>query len=203
MIAALHGTLVEKEMGRTVVDVGGVGYEVLVSLQTAADLPELGAEVRLLCHTHVREDALQIFGFLAPDERRAFELLIGVSGIGPKLALTILSGMPVAELAAAVSGADHARLQTIPGVGRKTAERVVVELREKFARLDLAARGPSARPAAPAGQAASVIEALVGLGYKRPLSEKAVRRALELGPPELASSAERLLRAALAAVGEG
>ena len=135
MIAALKGVVAEKNLQRVVVDVGGVGYLVNVSMQTLADLPAVGEPVQLRCHTHVREDALQIFGFTRALEQQAFELLILVSGIGPKLALTALSGMPVERLLGAIAHADHAALQRIPGVGKKTAERVVVELRERCAKL--------------------------------------------------------------------
>src|SRR5439155_279540 len=130
MIASLAGTLGEKSPERLVLDVGGVGYAVQVSLQTFADLPPAGATVRLLVHTEVREDAIELFGFLRPEERALFHLLRKVKGLGPRTALGVLSGMPLAALLAAIGGGDGGRLQTIPGVGRKLAERIVVECRE-------------------------------------------------------------------------
>lgn len=198
MIAHLRGKLIEKGLQRVVVDVGGVGYLVHLSAQTLAELPAVGGDVELRCHTHVREDALQIYGFSGEREQDAFELLILVSGIGPKLALTILSGMSVGDLIGAIAGADLRKLQTIPGVGKKTAERMVVELRERCAKLGLA---PA--PGRPVGGAASagpdVVEALVNLGYKRSAAEKAVDRVLEGGG---APTAEQLLRAALGTFAE-
>jgi Holliday junction DNA helicase RuvA len=200
MIAALKGVISEKSLQRVVVDVGGVGYLVNVSMQTLADLPAAGEPVQLRCHTHVREDALQIFGFTQALEQQAFELLILVSGIGPKLALTALSGMPVARLLGAIAHGDHAALQRIPGVGKKTAERVVVELKERCAKLNLPEQpGPAAVPP-PAGLDAEVVEALINLGYKRKLAETAVARARRDGEAELGP--EQLLRASLAAMAE-
>lgn len=201
MIAALKGVIAEKSLQRVVVDVGGVGYLINVSMQTLADLPAAGEPVQLRCHTHVREDALQIFGFTQALEQQAFELLILVSGIGPKLALTALSGMPVERLLTAIARGDHAALQRIPGVGKKTAERVVVELRERCAKLKLPEQPGLAAPSPPAGLNAEVVEALINLGYKRKLAEQAVARASragdgdELGP-------EQLLRASLSAMAE-
>ncbi len=199
MIGSLRGALAEKELatGAVRVEVGGVGYRVHVSAQTLAALPEAGEAVFLLCHTHVREDALQLFGFLARPELELFELLIGVSGIGPKLALTALSGLPVAELTRAIVGADLRRLQSIPGIGKKTAERIVLELKDRCAGL-LSELPSGAAPAAPptARQAGEVVTALVNLGYKRAQAEKAVARALEANA-SLASDLERLLREAL------
>jgi holliday junction DNA helicase RuvA len=199
VIGSLRGTLQQRGLDRVIVDVGGVGYLVLVSSQTLSALPAIGEPVQLLCHTHVREDALQIFGFAAVAEQQAFELLIAVSGIGPKLALTTLSGMPVRELVEAIAAEDHRRLQTIPGIGKKTAERMVVELKERCALLagELAPAEPG-RPAAPAPPA-EVVEALVNLGYKRQAAQKAVERAMagEAGRPP-----EQLLREALIIIRE-
>ena len=127
MIAFLRGRILEKEPNRVLVDVNGVGYEVLVPLSTFYDIGDEGADVALRIHTHVREDALQLFGFLTQLERQMFERLIAVSGIGPKLAIAVLSGLETRELVAAVQRADVARLTTIPGVGKKTAERIVLE----------------------------------------------------------------------------
>ncbi len=199
MIASLKGVLQHKGLDRVVVDVGGVGYLAHVSSQTLGALPGEGEPVRLLCHTHVREDALQIYGFADAAEQTAFELLISVSGIGPKLALTTLSGLPVRELLGAIAAGDHRRLQTIPGVGRKTAERMVVELKERCGRLagELAADG--ARPPTALGTG-EVIEALVNLGYKRAHAEGAVERVLR--ESEGVPRPEALLRAALAKIRE-
>jgi Holliday junction DNA helicase RuvA len=192
VIAALTGILRHKGVGDLVIDVGGVGYSVRVSLQTLAELPPEGESVSLLCHTHVREDALQLFGFLNSHERDVFELLISVSGVGPKLALTILSGMPVNQLGVAMAEGNHRRLVTIPGVGKRTAERLIVELKDRFGSL---AVGTASRP--PAGSAGTehLVEALAGLGYRRQMAEKAVAQAAQGGdelPPE------QLLRRALA-----
>jgi Holliday junction DNA helicase RuvA len=173
MIASLAGTLGEKSPERLVLDVGGVGYAVQVSLQTFADLPPAGATVRLLVHTEVREDAIELFGFLRPEERALFHLLRKVKGVGPRTALGVLSGMPLAALLAAVAGGDGARLQTIPGVGKKLAERIVVECREGAAALG----APRAEgPVAAAGVLGEAVSALVNLGYKRAEAERAVER---------------------------
>lgn len=198
MIAFLRGTLLEKGLQRVIVDVGGVGYQAHVSLQTLADLPAPGQPVELRCHTHVREDALQIFGFLHVEEQRAFELLIAVSGIGPKLALTILSGITVGDLLRAIVNEDHRRLQTVPGVGKKTAERLVVELKDRCAKLE----GAAAPATGGAGRIGTeVVEALANLGYKKGQAEKAVRRVLER-EKGAEMGAEQLLRAALSAMAE-
>jgi holliday junction DNA helicase RuvA len=203
MIASLSGTLTRKELDRVVVEVGGVGYLVQVSARTLAALPETGAPVSLLCHTHVREDALQIFGFLQPSEQALFELLISISGIGPRLALTALSGMAVAEFVSSIAAEDHRSLQSIPGIGRKTAERIVLELKGRCARLLTEMGQPPPVTAAPGpqpGAAGEVVEALVNLGYKRVLAERAVERALATGEQP---AREQLLRQALASIREG
>jgi len=173
VIASLAGTLAEKTPERLVVDVGGVGYAVHVSLQTFADLPANGAPVRLLVHTEVREDAIELFGFLVPDERRLFQLLCKVKGLGPRTALVVLSGMPWRELAATIAGGDAGRLQTIPGVGKKLGERIVVECREGAALL-AAGSAPAPAPARSDGVLDEAISALVNLGYKRAEAERAV-----------------------------
>ena len=202
MIAALRGTLSQRGADRVVVDVSGVGYLVQVSSQTLAALPPVGDTVQLLCHTHVREDALQIFGFATPAEQQAFELLIAVSGIGPKLALTALSGMPVRELVGALAAEDHRKLQTIPGIGKKTAERMVVELKDRCATLagELAPAEPG-QPAPSTAVPVEVVEALVNLGYKRQAAQRAVERVVERGGQPPPPPAE-LLRAALATMRE-
>jgi holliday junction DNA helicase RuvA len=189
-IASLAGTLTEKSPDGLVVDVGGVGYAVQVSLQTFADLPLAGASVRLLVHTEVREDAIELIGFLAPEERALFHLLRRVKGLGPRTALVVLSGMPLAELVATIADGDAARLQTIPGVGKKFAERIVVECREGAALLSAGAPRPEA---VVSGDAVvdEAISALVNLGYKRAEAERAVQR---VGRP---APLEDVVRAAL------
>ncbi|HYR96154.1 MAG TPA: Holliday junction branch migration protein RuvA [Candidatus Binatus sp.] len=191
MFASLAGTLTEKSPERLVVDVGGVGYAVHVSLQTFADLPSAGSAVRLLVHTEVREDAIELIGFLAADERTLFHLLRKVKGLGPRTALVVLSGMPRHDLAATIASGDAARLQTIPGVGKKFAERIVVECREGAATL--AAGPPSPGVAArDDGVLGEAVSALVNLGYKRAEAERAVER---VGRP--AAPLEDVVRAAL------
>jgi Holliday junction DNA helicase RuvA len=201
MIARLRGTLVERGLQQVIVDVGGVGYLAHVSLQTLTALPPEGHEVELRCHTHVREDALQVFGFVNADEQRAFELLITVSGIGPKLALTILSGMSVSDLLGSIAGGDHRRLQSIPGVGKKTAERMVVDLKDRCAELQVP--GVAAAAAITGGGAGGeVVAAMANLGYKKNLAERAVERVLKREADRGPLGAEQLLRAALAVVQE-
>jgi Holliday junction DNA helicase RuvA len=180
VIAQLRGTLVEKSFDRVVVEVGGVGYAVIVSLQTLAELPQPGHNVLLRTHLQVRDDAHVLYGFATDEERRAFELCIGVSGIGPKLAMAMLSSLRPDELAAAIRDNDVARLQRTPGVGRRTAERVVLELKDRLDRLGIeGAAAPTASPSgAPlAGSAATVSSALVNLGYRAPEADRAAREA--------------------------
>ena len=135
MIAHLRGRLISKHPNQAIVEAGGVGYDVIITVPTFSELPALGGEVALHIHTHVREDALALYGFLRPEEKQLFEKLITVSGIGPKLAITILSGMATSEMVGAIRSNDFARLTKIPGIGRKTAERMCVELRDKLERL--------------------------------------------------------------------
>jgi len=182
MIAHLQGRLLEKHPNRVIVDVGGVGYEVHVPLSTFYGLGEPGAGISLRIHTHVREDALALYGFATPLELQIFERLIATSGIGPKLALAVLSGIEPAELVAAVRHGDVARLTAIPGVGKKTAERIGLELKDRLP--DLLPPGDAAGSAA--SQAAGslrgdLLSALVNLGYHRPLAERAVEAALRTG----------------------
>jgi holliday junction DNA helicase RuvA len=194
VIAALAGLLAEKTPERLVVDVGGVGYAVHVSLQTFADLPPAGATVRLLVHTEVREDAIELFGFLNAQERAVFHLLRKVKGLGPRTSLAVLSGMPVAELAATIAAGDAARLQTIPGVGRRFAERIVLECRDHAALL---AAGGAPRAALPIADAAldEAVSALVNLGYKRAEAERALEKV------KRPAAVEELVRAALQGLG--
>src|SRR5467141_847081 len=163
MIGQLRGRLADKRPNQVLVYVGGVGYLVQVPLSTFASLGELHTEVTLLIHTHVREDAFSLYGFLSSREKHFFELLLSASGVGPTLALKILSGMNVEELIPAIRGSDLARLTRIPGVGRKTAERIVVELKDKLEAV--AIEGGKPAPASPAGIEADVISALINLGY--------------------------------------
>jgi len=169
MIAHLSGTLIQKQPNSVVIDVGGVGYEVFIPTTTFTAMPNAGAEVSLDIHTHVREDALSLYGFSSRQERRVFERLISISGIGPKLAVTILSGGSVEGLVGAIRRGDLARLTSIPGVGKKTAERIVVELKDKLKEF-------TEEPAKPVVET-DVLSALENLGYSRPMAEAAVRRA--------------------------
>jgi Holliday junction DNA helicase RuvA len=199
MIGQLRGTLAEKRPNQVLVDVGGVGYVVLVPLSTFAALGELHTEVTLLIHTHVREDALSLYGFVSSREKHLFELLISASGVGPSLALKILSGMSVDELVPAIRGNDLARLTKIPGVGRKTAERMVVELKDKLEAVVIEVERPAA--SSPAGVEADVVSALVNLGYEARVAEKAVEEAREESGAG-ANNFEKLLRAALQALSQ-
>ncbi|GBC81222.1 Holliday junction ATP-dependent DNA helicase RuvA [bacterium HR10] len=183
MIAHLRGTLVQKQPTSVVIDVHGVGYEVAIPLSTYYELGEVGSTVSLLIYTHVREDALQLYGFRTPIEKELFLRLISVAGVGPKLAITILSGLSVDQLIPAIRANDLARLMAIPGVGRKTAERVIVELRDKVAALTTEEAESAYRAAAEAEAAdeavkRDVISALINLGYPRPLAEKTVAAVL-------------------------
>jgi Holliday junction DNA helicase RuvA len=179
MIAFLRGTVLDKQPNRIVVDVQGVGYEVLVPLSTYYEAPEAGGEVSLRVHTHVREDAIQLFGFLTELERQLFERLISVSGIGPKLAIAVLSGLDAPEVLGAVQRADVARLTGIPGIGKKTAERIVLELKDRLASMTGAAARETV-PASTSGERLRVdlLSALQNLGYHRPQAEKAVEKVL-------------------------
>ncbi|HLK54716.1 MAG TPA: Holliday junction branch migration protein RuvA [Candidatus Angelobacter sp.] len=172
MIAHLRGKLISKHPNQAIVEAGGVGYDVVISVPTFSELPSLNAEVSLFIHTHVREDALALFGFLRAQEKQLFEKLLSVSGIGPKLAITILSGMPADAMVAAIKGNNVASLTRIPGIGKKTAERMVLELRDKLDTFSVSAEATAA--ATPVEE--DVISALVNLGYQRPLAEKALAR---------------------------
>jgi Holliday junction DNA helicase RuvA len=183
MIAFLRGRVIEKHPNRLVVDVQGVGYEVLVPLSTYYDVGEEGSEAALRIYTHVREDALQLYGFLTDLERQVFERLIGISGIGPKLAIAVLSGIESRELVAAVQRADVARLTGIPGIGKKTAERIVLELKDRLASLAVpAVAGTTAAPSPGDRLREDIVSALQNLGYHRPQAEKAVESVLKAAP---------------------
>jgi Holliday junction DNA helicase RuvA len=171
MIARLRGTVLEKSPSEVVIDVGGVGYHAFVSLTTFCVLPETGQPTDLAIVTNLRDNALELFAFSTPTERAMFQLLRGVSGVGPRLALAVLSGMPPTELAGVLADGDVARLVSVPGVGKKTAERLVVELKSKVE--DLAAEGRVEAGSTPIDEDA--VTALVGLGYKQGEARKAVR----------------------------
>lgn len=191
MIAHLRGKLIARHPNQAIVETAGVGYEVVISVPTFSDLPPLGGEVALFIHTHVREDQLALYGFLRAEEKQLFEKLITVSGIGPKLAITILSGMAAAELGNAIRGNDLARLTKIPGIGRKTAERLVLELRDK---LPVAGREVAAAVPALSAVQEDVLSALVNLGYQRAAAEKALASVAKDG------SFDAMFRGALAAM---
>lgn len=201
MIAQIRGRLSVKEPHRIVVDVNGVGYLLFIPLSTFYQLPEVPGEVFLHTHTHVRDDAIQLFGFHTRDEQALFELLQGVAGIGPRLATNILSGISVDELIPALSEGDLARLRAVPGVGKKLAERLVVELREKVATLRLPQRAIPAAPAPAEDRAVDdVVSALVNLGCNRKEAAKAAEAARkELGP---SAPFEALIKTALRGLSE-
>ena len=193
MIAHLRGRILEKHPNRIVVDVGGVGYDVSVPVSTFYGLGEPGGDVALRIHTHVREDALLLYGFATRLEQEFFERLISISGIGPKVALSVLSGIEPAELIRAIEKGDFSRLTAIPGVGKKTSERIVLELKDRLPRVhqEAAADGSSSAPPALRDD---VLSALINLGYHRPLAENAVEKAVKLTPD---GDFERTLRHAL------
>jgi holliday junction DNA helicase RuvA len=176
MIAHIRGKLIAKHPNQAVVEAAGVGYDVTISVPTFSELAGIGAEVALHVHTHVREDAIALFGFLHPEEKQLFERLLSVSGIGPKLAITILSGMAAGDMVSAIRGNDVAKLTKIPGIGKKTAERMVLELRDKLKDFGLEA---ASAPASPMEE--DVLSALTNLGYQRPLAEKAVATVMRTG----------------------
>lgn len=191
MIAHLRGKVIARHPNQAIVEAGGIGYDVIISVPTFSELPPLGGEVSLHIHTHVREDQLALYGFLRPEEKQLFEKLLTVSGIGAKLAITILSGMAADEMVNAIRGNDVARLTKIPGIGKKTAERMVLELRDKLATA--ASEVAAVMPSFGAVQE-DVLSALVNLGYQRTSAEKA------LGTVEKSGSFDVMFRAALAAM---
>ena len=170
MIAYLRGTLIAKHPNQAIVETGGVGYDITITVPTFTELPGVGGEVALHIHTHVREDVLALYGFLRPEEKQLFEKLITVSGIGPKLAVTILSGMAADEMVRGIRGNDVVRLTRIPGIGKKTAERMVLELRDKLP--EKSGEVSAVPPASTVEQ--DVISALVNLGYQRAAAERAL-----------------------------
>ena len=195
MIAHLSGRLLGKQPNQVIVDVNGVGYEVNIPISTFYEVGEVGHSVQLQIYTHVREDTIALFGFKTSKEKMVFEHLTSISGIGPKLGITILSGMPVDELVFAIRQSNLARLTSIPGVGKKTAERLVVELRDKLAKLKAAAAETSLAVEPISQQQEDVISALVNLGYAKLAAEKAVQTAISTANGE--APFEELLRRAL------
>ncbi len=191
MIGHLRGTLIDKRPNQILLDVGGVGYQVSIPLSTFYSLGDLHSEVTLLIRTHLREDSIALYGFLTAREKHFFELLLSASGVGPGLALKILSGMSVDDLVPAIRRSDLVQLTRIPGVGKKTAERIVVELRDKLAAMEAV---EAEKPATRTGLEADAISALLNLGYDRRVAEKAVAEAKRDGA---ASTFEALLKAAL------
>lgn len=206
MIAHLSGTLLAKHATSVIVDVGGVGYEVTIPVTTFYDLGETNAPVRLQIYTHVREEALQLFGFRTLRERELFTLLISVSGIGPKSAVAMLSGMSADEIVTAIRQSNYARITSIPGVGRKTAERLVIELRDKMAALSgpapeeqVGAGGPTAAQSEDALRE-DTLAALLQLGFPKPAAEKAITGAMQEGGD---LSVEVILRRSLRTLSKG
>jgi Holliday junction DNA helicase RuvA len=207
MIAHLSGTLLSKQATSVILDVAGVGYEVTIPLSTFYDLEDLGSPVQLRIYTHVREDALQLFGFKTARERELFMRLISVSGIGPKLGITLLSGMSADEMIASIRTNNLARLTLIPGVGRKTAERLVVELREKVATLsspeleeELGAKAEVRTVPTEDSVRADALSALLNLGYQRTAAEKAIDSTVGEGDD---ISVESVLRRSLRKLARG
>jgi holliday junction DNA helicase RuvA len=192
MIAHLRGRLLVKHPQQAIIEAGGVGYEVLISVPTFSALPAEGTEVALFIYTHVREDTLALYGFLDREQKRVFERLITVSGVGPKLAVTIQSGLSSERLVGAIRSQDHATLSQIPGIGKRMAERLVVDLKDKLEDMatapPLAETGPSTE---------DVLSALVNLGYQRPVAQKAIASAVAKDKT-VGNNFDALFRAALA-----
>jgi len=199
MIGHLRGSVVEKHPNQIIVEAAGVGYEVQIPISTYTALPDVGALAALRIHTHVREDALTLYGFATLEEKVVFERLIAVSGIGPKLAITVLSGLATGELITAIRNGDVQSLVRIPGVGKKTAERMVLELKDKLAGIDPAGKSVPSAGVGPAFTALErdVLSALQNLGCARPAAEAALQKLKEQGAP---AEFEAYFRAALAAM---
>lgn len=194
MIAHLRGRLLDKHPNQAILEIGGVGYDVTITVPTFSALPGLGSEVALHIHTHVREDVLALYGFVQPEEKQLFEKLITVSGIGPKLGITILSGMPSEEMVRAIRSNDIARLTRIPGIGKKTAERMVLELRDK---LPAESEGDVAPVPSLTAVEEDVLSALMNLGYQRPAAERALATTTKNGKEH---SFDAMFRGALGAL---
>ncbi len=199
MIGHLRGTILEKHPNELIVEAAGVGYQLQIPISTYTTLPDSGSAVALRIHTHVREDAILLFGFATALEQSVFEKLISVSGIGPKLAITVLSGLPTAELIDAVRTSALDRLVRIPGVGKKTAERIVLELKDKLPAIEIVGKVSTPQQTGPALSPleADVLSALQNLGCSRPAAEQAVRKVSERGAP---NDFESYFRAAMALV---
>ena len=196
MIAHLRGVLLTKSPNQAVVECAGVGYDVAISVATFSALPEEGREVKLHIFTKVAEDQLALFGFAERQEKRLFERLLTISGIGPKLAITVLSGIDAARLVTAIRAGDHATLVRIPGIGKKTAERVVLELKDK---LDELASAPAEAVVSHGAAGEDALSALMNLGYARPVAQKAIETAIKQDA-WVAGSFETLFRAAMASI---
>jgi Holliday junction DNA helicase RuvA len=196
MIAHLRGVLLAKSPNRAVVECAGVGYDVAISVATFSSLPAEGAETKLHIYTRVAEDQLALYGFAELPEKRIFEKLLTISGIGPKLAITVLSGIDAARLVTAIRGGDHASLVRIPGIGKKTAERVVLELKDK---LDDFAVAPATVAPSVGAAGEDALSALMNLGYQRPVAQKAIETAIGRDAA-VKDDFERLFRAAMAAI---
>ncbi|MBV9612830.1 MAG: Holliday junction branch migration protein RuvA [Acidobacteriaceae bacterium] len=199
MIGHLRGTVIEKHPNQVLIEAAGVGYDVQIPISTFTSLPGEGTAVALRIYTHVREDTLALFGFATAEEKVVFERLISVSGIGPSLAIKVLSGLATPDLISAIRNSDVERLVRIPGVGKKTAERIVLELKEKLAGVDVAGKGALAAEgdAALSNLDRDVLSALQNLGCSRPAAEEAVRKVKQRGP---AQEFEPFFRAALSLV---
>lgn len=199
MIGHLKGAVLEKHPNQVILETAGVGYEVQIPVSTFTSLPDVGASASLRIHTHVREDAIVLFGFATPEEKALFERLISVSGIGPKLGITVLSGLATADLVAAIRSSDVATLVRVPGIGKKTAERIVLELKDKLSAVDAAGKSVTPPETGPAysNLDRDVISALQNLGCTRPAAEEAVRKVKAKEQPD---NFEPYFRAALALV---
>jgi Holliday junction DNA helicase RuvA len=197
MIGHLRGILLEKHPNQIILETAGVGYEIQIPVSTFSSLPDTGASASLRIYTHVREDAIVLFGFASSEEKDLFERLISVTGIGPKLGITILSGLATADLVSAIRSSDIQTLVRVPGIGKKTAERIVLELKDKLSAVDAAGKSVTAPETGPAynNLDRDVISALQNLGCTRPAAEEALRKVKQRGQPE---GFEPYFRAALA-----
>ncbi len=200
MIARITGSLISKDPGSVIIDVHGIGYRASIPLSSFYGLPDIGNQVSLHIHTHVREDAILLYGFLTLKEKELFLALTSVSGIGPKVALAIISGLPVEELADAIARADQKKISTIPGVGPKTAARVILELKDKVAAIGASESGPCV-VGAPSRQRDEAVSALVNLGYKKNMAEDAVKKICAAGGDLMAL--EALIKEALKTLSKG
>ena len=185
MISRLKGKILARATEEVVVEAGGVGYGVMVPLSTYCRLPEVGQEIELFIHTQLRPESIQLYGFLSPEERKTFGLLINISDIGPRMAINVLSGIPWDELAQAVQARDSQRLQAIPRIGKKTAERIILELQDKLPAAVPTGERAGAAPEAGQETRRDAIQALINLGYARALAEKTVREVSEAQPADL------------------